>query len=197
MKCEICECQEAAVHFKQVCNGQIKEMYVCEECAAENGFDLQSPLSMPDFLFGAGLKPEKQDQSSEKTCMVCGTTGKDFKKRSLLGCPSCYEAFAEELSPYLRAMQKGGRHVGKAPAGGGLFYGEKGMIGIDRGRFWSDPKELTDALLRQNALASSRLPLEKIDQCPEDLMNRILWHAMKGSAAPYPAWAITNVDDDD
>jgi protein arginine kinase activator len=120
VKCEICESQEAAVHFKQVCNGQIKEMYVCEECAAENGFDLQSPLSMPDFLFGAGLKPEKQDQSSEKTCMVCGTTGKDFKKRSLLGCPSCYEAFAEELSPYLRAMQKGGRHVGKAPAGEAL-----------------------------------------------------------------------------
>lgn len=60
-----------------------------------------------------------------------------------------------------------------------------------------DPKEITDALLRQNALASSHLPLEKIDQCPEDLMNRILWHAMKGSAAPYPEWAITNVDDDD
>ena len=28
-------------------------------------------------------------------------------------------------------------------------------------------------------------------QMPEDLLNRILWHAMKGSAAPYPAWAIT------
>jgi len=60
-----------------------------------------------------------------------------------------------------------------------------------------DPKEIADALLRRNALASSHLPLEKIDQCPEDLMNRILWHAMKGSAAPYPEWAITTVDDDD
>jgi protein arginine kinase activator len=55
-----------------------------------------------------------------RSCLVCGTTGKDFKKRSLLGCPSCYEAFAEELTPYLRAMQKGGRHVGKAPAGESL-----------------------------------------------------------------------------
>ncbi|MBL7076690.1 MAG: UvrB/UvrC motif-containing protein [Kiritimatiellae bacterium] len=120
MKCEICECREASVHFKQVCNGQVREMYVCEECAAENGFDLQSPLSMPDFLFGAGLQEEKRDATSEKTCLICGTTGKDFKKRSLLGCPSCYEAFADELSPYLRAMQKGSRHVGKAPAGEAL-----------------------------------------------------------------------------
>ncbi len=120
MKCEICECHEASVHFKQVCNGQVKEMYVCEDCAAENGFDLQSPLSMPDFLFGAGMREEKRDKSAEKTCLVCGATGKDFKKRSLLGCPSCYETFAEELAPYLRAMQKGGRHVGKAPAGAAL-----------------------------------------------------------------------------
>lgn len=120
VKCEICEANEASVHFKQVCNGQIKEMYVCEDCAAENGFDLQSPLSMPDFLFGAGLQPEKQESSAEKTCLVCGTTGKDFKKRSLLGCPSCYETFADELAPYLRAMQKGDRHVGKAPAGEAL-----------------------------------------------------------------------------
>lgn len=105
------------MHFKQVCNGQIREMYVCEECAAENGFDLQSPLSMPDFLFGAGLQEDKRAASSDKRCLVCGATGKDFKKRSLLGCPSCYEAFAEELGPYLGAIQKGARHVGKAPAG--------------------------------------------------------------------------------
>jgi len=25
-----------------------------------------------------------------------------------------------------------------------------------------------------------------VDRCPEDLLNRILWHAMKGSDAPYP-----------
>ncbi len=60
-----------------------------------------------------------------------------------------------------------------------------------------DPKQIADPLLRRNAQASARLPLEKIDQCPEDLMNRILWHAMKGSAAPYPEWAITAVKDED
>jgi hypothetical protein len=45
-------------------------------------------------------------------------------------------------------------------------------------------------LLRKHAYASARLPLGKPDQCPEDLLNRILWHAMKGPDAPYPVWAV-------
>ncbi len=60
-----------------------------------------------------------------------------------------------------------------------------------------DPKKIADPLLRKNAYASARLPLDKVDQCPEDVMNRILWHAMKGSSVPYPEWAITAVEDDD
>jgi YVTN family beta-propeller protein len=59
-----------------------------------------------------------------------------------------------------------------------------------------DPKKISDAVLRKDAYASARLPLEKADQCPEDLLNRILWHAMKGSKAPYPAWATPGRDDD-
>ena len=119
MKCEICQEAEATVHFKQVCGGKVKEMCVCEDCAAENGFDLHSPLSMPDFLFGSGPGSPNQrpTAAADKTCPVCGLRGKDFKKRSLLGCPACYESFADELKPYLSAMQKGARHTGKAPAG--------------------------------------------------------------------------------
>ncbi|MGQ9879802.1 MAG: alkaline phosphatase family protein [Armatimonadota bacterium] len=36
------------------------------------------------------------------------------------------------------------------------------------------------------ALRSICLPLEKPDQCDEDLLNRILWHAVRGVAVPYP-----------
>ena len=58
-------------------------------------------------------------------------------------------------------------------------------------------KTVSDALLRQHAYASARLPLDRVDQCPEDQLNRILWHAMKGSAQPYPEWAVAKVEDDD
>ena len=57
-------------------------------------------------------------------------------------------------------------------------------------------KEIKDSALRRDAMVSAKLPLEKEDQCPEDLFNRILWRAMKGSQAPYPAWAVRVVDDD-
>jgi hypothetical protein len=60
-----------------------------------------------------------------------------------------------------------------------------------------DPKALTDPLLRKHALLSARLNFKRVDACPEGVLNRILWHAVKGSAAPFPQWAVTLVEDDD
>jgi YVTN family beta-propeller protein len=59
-----------------------------------------------------------------------------------------------------------------------------------------EPKKISDAVLRKDALASARLPLEHVDRCPEDVLNRILWHAMKGPHEPYPQWAVaTDLED--
>jgi hypothetical protein len=60
-----------------------------------------------------------------------------------------------------------------------------------------EPRKVADPLLRKNAYASARLPLDKPDQCPEDLLNRILWHAMKGAQTPYPQWAVQTPQDED
>jgi YVTN family beta-propeller protein len=60
-----------------------------------------------------------------------------------------------------------------------------------------EPKTIKDALLRKNALVSSKLPLHKIDACPEDTFNRILWHAMRGSLAPYPEWAVSSDEEEE
>jgi YVTN family beta-propeller protein len=59
------------------------------------------------------------------------------------------------------------------------------------------PNTIVDDLLRRNAILSARLNFRGVDACPEDVLNRILWHAVKGSAAPYPAWAVTRAPDDD
>jgi DNA-binding beta-propeller fold protein YncE len=57
------------------------------------------------------------------------------------------------------------------------------------------PQTISDAQLRKDAFVSARLPLDKADQCPEDVLNRILWHAtMKNQA--YPEWAVRMVDKD-
>ncbi len=63
------------------------------------------------------------------------------------------------------------------------------------------PAQIKDKLLRRNALVSARLNFSQIDAAPEDTLNRILWHSVMGSAAPYPAWAVrprpAGEDDDD
>ncbi|HEX5221839.1 MAG TPA: alkaline phosphatase family protein, partial [Verrucomicrobiae bacterium] len=60
-----------------------------------------------------------------------------------------------------------------------------------------EPKQVSHPVLRRDAVASNRLPLEEVDRCPEDVLNRILWRAMKGPDAPYPEWAVKLVKDDD
>jgi YVTN family beta-propeller protein len=59
------------------------------------------------------------------------------------------------------------------------------------------PKKISDPLLRKHAYASARLPLDEADKCPEGTLNRILWHALKGSQVPYPTWAVSEVRDND
>ena len=60
-----------------------------------------------------------------------------------------------------------------------------------------EPKKIADPLLRQDAIASAELPLDEMDKCPEDLLNQILWRAMKGTQVPYPMWAVKADEDDD
>jgi YVTN family beta-propeller protein len=47
-----------------------------------------------------------------------------------------------------------------------------------------------------DALVSSHLPFKKADQCPDSVLNKIIWHAQMGFKNPYPTWAITVSDDD-
>jgi YVTN family beta-propeller protein len=60
-----------------------------------------------------------------------------------------------------------------------------------------EPADISDLQLRKDAYVSSKLPLDKEDQCPEDLLNRILWRSVKGSQVPYPVWAVKSALDDD
>ena len=60
-----------------------------------------------------------------------------------------------------------------------------------------EPKKVSNATLRKDAIVSARLPLEQVDRCPEDVLNRIIWRAMKGPHEPYPQWAVTAVAEDE
>ena len=54
-----------------------------------------------------------------------------------------------------------------------------------------EPTAIRDDALRNDAIVSSTLNFREIDRAPEDVLNRILWRSVRGSAAPYPEWAIS------
>jgi DNA-binding beta-propeller fold protein YncE len=59
------------------------------------------------------------------------------------------------------------------------------------------PDEIGDAALREDALVSAKINFRQLDRAPEDVLNRILWRAMRGSADPYPEWAIGAEEDEE
>jgi protein arginine kinase activator len=117
MECQLCQQREATVHIKQVQDGDVREMHVCAECAEQHGLEGVSPMELTDFLFGVNApRDEARSPADEKRCPACGFTGKEFKKRSRVGCANCYESFAEDVDPMLASMHRGDQHVGKVPA---------------------------------------------------------------------------------
>jgi len=56
---------------------------------------------------------------------------------------------------------------------------------------------LTDPLLKQLAQWSEEMNFEQVDRAPEDRLNRVLWHAMRGSHVAYPQWAIGTLEEDE
>ncbi len=133
MICELCKDHDATVHLTQVVDGSIKKLHLCEECAAKSGIDVHGPISITDILLGMGIKPKESalepDESEsiaatakpepgmiERSCPKCHMRRTDFKKTGRFGCDGCYEAFADELPPLLKAMHRSERHAGKMPA---------------------------------------------------------------------------------
>jgi protein arginine kinase activator len=120
MKCECCHEQEATIHLTQVIEGQAKKLNLCQDCAQENGIDLNSPISITDVLLGLGAQPQEDDAAPGREfdliCNRCQMTRAEFKKRARLGCPECYESFIGELNALTKAMHHGNQHMGKIPA---------------------------------------------------------------------------------
>jgi len=117
MKCESCHKAEASVHLKQVVDGKIKEVFLCQECAARKG--MKSPEELADFLFGLSesLSAGAESPATVKRCPGCKLSFADFESKHRLGCPQCYETFRQELIPVIEDMQRAQTHIGKVPAG--------------------------------------------------------------------------------
>ncbi|MGQ9662107.1 MAG: UvrB/UvrC motif-containing protein [Kiritimatiellia bacterium] len=111
MKCDICHENPATLHFKQIVEGGARELHMCEQCAGQYGLDSHSPASLTDFFFGMA----KQMAKAEKKCPVCNMGLSDYRRTSRLGCATCYETFAAELSSLIASIHPAMQHRGKVP----------------------------------------------------------------------------------
>lgn len=114
IKCDICD-SEATVFLTQIINGKMTTVNLCDKCSQDKGVTDPTGFQLADFLLGE--KPKKAMAKNDDTlsCPACGFTRAHLKKIGRMGCPQCYQIFAEDLKSMLQAMHKGTRHVGKSP----------------------------------------------------------------------------------
>jgi protein arginine kinase activator len=119
MQCSVCKEKPATVFLTHIENDKMHKVNLCEDCAKNKGVDNPTSFSLADadLLLGLGAAQEITQTAggTELKCPRCGFSQADFKKSGRLGCPDCYEVFAEGLEGLLKTMHKGIRHAGKAP----------------------------------------------------------------------------------
>ncbi len=105
--CQHCKKRDATHSTVQQINGKVTKSYLCDICyedvygALKSGF----PFWM-DLLEGTPVEGEKR-------CDMCGMKFSEYEKTGLLGCPSCYDVFKNELLPHIEKIQGGVNHIGK------------------------------------------------------------------------------------
>lgn len=132
MKCEMCHKAEAETAIRKGVEGESQELYVCQACARkearqEAAADAQAsappggaeglpPAPLMGMILDAAFEiVGRAVNLSEPACPVCGILRDEYRKRSRLGCPACYEAFAKELETAVFELHRARQHVGKTP----------------------------------------------------------------------------------
>ncbi|MEY5009819.1 MAG: hypothetical protein RLZZ253_958 [Verrucomicrobiota bacterium] len=114
MNCDVCQQGQATVFLTQIVDGKMQKVNLCETCSREKGVTDPTGFALADLLMGMGAAQEIEQGGVQK-CPACGFSQSDFKKTGRLGCPDCYQTFAEGLAPMLSGMHKGTVHTGKRP----------------------------------------------------------------------------------
>ena len=112
MRCDLCD-KPAVVHETMIRNGQKREVHLCAEHAAKQGYGTVAHQPLNQLLSNiAGSGTPKQ--ATSLTCPSCGLTLAAFRQSGLLGCASCYETFAKQLETLVARAHAGAtHHVGR------------------------------------------------------------------------------------
>ena len=165
MKCDNCD-NEATVHEVMIKGGQKVEKHLCEHCALKQGVGVQAaPLGklLTQFITAHGQvvvgggTGAGRGGAGPGPCPGCGLSFAQFRKTGLLGCPDCYEAFAEQLTPLFERAHEGAvHHVGKAPPQFGQAGPGAPLGGGRIGRHVAEEEERRERARRQHEEQEAR-----------------------------------------
>lgn len=140
MLCEKCKKNQAVTHIRQNINGNLTEMHLCQECAAEIsgkfeneygklfsdfGFGIDSMLTS---IFGQDFLSENLLSDHTDRCEMCGSSLDEIRKSGNVGCKQCYEHFGKELMPLIQRIHGKTVHNGKIPQSAGKEITTKAKI---------------------------------------------------------------------
>lgn len=126
MLCDICHKREAKIYYTEIKNGEKKEQYLCEECAAEqssfqtNKGDNSIESTLNNFLSNIlgsiyGESEQKENKDTMPRCSSCGISYDDVLENGKFGCARCYDSFKTMVDKSLRQIQGANTHIGKQP----------------------------------------------------------------------------------
>lgn len=145
MLCQNCKKREATVNHVEKINGRVCAMHLCAMCADEmfGYFESEVENAVLSGLFG-------EDVRGESVCPACGLSFSEYERTGLLGCPSCYDVFNEQLIPYITRLQGKTKHTGK---GGGVNTSEHDL----RLKLSSLQRDMENALSRGDYKEAGRI----------------------------------------
>ena len=116
MLCQKCKKRIATINHTETINGESCSINLCEQCFKDTYGQFEENIAdaILNGLFGEPVR-------EQKICPGCGLRFSDYERSGLLGCPSCYDVFHEELMPFIARIQGKTRHVGKE---GGAYSSE-------------------------------------------------------------------------
>lgn len=123
--CDECGQNEAVYTVSVMMGGEITQRRLCPDCMAKMNMNLSAGnvRKMLSAILSA-LTGQEDSEAAEQApaeeedvvvCERCGMTIGQFTKSGKLGCPMCYTAFREKLTPMLQQIHGRVQHAGRKP----------------------------------------------------------------------------------
>jgi len=122
MLCQRCNKNQAVVKLVHKVGGKPTEMFLCKNCstvvydtplqnpfayAFDNIFQSQALAAFVDIIGGLSTT---QTATTKIQCKECRMSVDEFRKTLFVGCPNCYNVFAESMVPILKSVQDSTMH---------------------------------------------------------------------------------------